>query len=206
VIGTADAEAISGGDDMVALMLDLEQLSPERVRPLHRREYEQLIEAGAFEDERVELLRGVLVEMSPQSEDHVVSCARIARMLNRALGDELEVRTHASHAAGEDSMPEPDVVVVAAEPWGTPPSRTFLVVEVSHTSLRKDRRVKTSIYAEAGFPEYWIVDLAGRAVEVYTQPRDGEYQRMVRIGDDGVLRPAAFPEVAIPVAEIVPPR
>src|SRR5688572_24695398 len=124
---------------MVINMLDVEQLSPERIRPLHRREYEQLVGAGVFEDERVELLRGVLVEMSPQSEDHVESCARIATMLIRALGDGVQVRTHASHAAGEDSMPEPDVVVVSAEPWGTP-RQTFLVVEVSHTSLRKDRR------------------------------------------------------------------
>ena len=190
---------------MVAIMLDLEQLRPERVRPLHRREFEQLVEAGAFEDERVELLRGVLVEMTPQSDDHVESCTRIARMLNRALGDDVEVRSHASHPAGEDSMPEPDVAVVSAGPWGTPRD-TLLVIEVSHTSLRKDRRVKTSIYAEAGFPEYWIVDLAGRCVEVYTQPRDGVYAQMVTIGDDGVLRPAARPQVAIPVAEIVPPR
>jgi len=191
---------------MVTDMLDAEDLSPERIRPLHRREYQQLIEAGAFEDERIELLRGVLVEMSPQSSDHVESCTRIATMLIRALGDDIEVRSHAPHGAGEDSMPEPDVVVVFGEPWGTPPSRTFLVVEVSYTSLQKDRLVKTPIYAEAGFPEYWIVDLAGRCVEVYTQPRDGMYAQMSTIGDDGVLRPTAFPEITIPVAEIVPPR
>ena len=62
------------------------------------------------------------------------------------------------------------------------------------------------IYAETVVPEYWIVDLVGRAVEVYTEPRDGRYATVIRIDDDGVLRPAAFPEVAIPVAEILPPR
>jgi Uma2 family endonuclease len=191
---------------MVATMLDVDELSPDRVRPLRRREYEQLVEAGAFEDERIELLRGALVEMSPQSEDHVQSSARIAAMLIRLLGPDVQVRSHSSHAAGEDSMPEPDVVVVSAEPWGTPPTRTFLVVEVSLSSLRKDRGIKASIYAEAQFPEYWVVDLEGRAVEVHTDPAGGVYRSIVRVGHEGVLRPAAFPEVTIPVAEIVPPR
>jgi Uma2 family endonuclease len=144
--------------------------------------------------------------MSPQSNEHAKSCARIAAMLNRTLGADMEVRSHSSLAAGEDSVPEPDVAVVSADPWDTPPTRTFLVVEVSVTSLRKDRGIKASIYAEAEFPEYWIVDLESRAVEVHTDPAGGVYRSVVRIGDEGVLRPAAFPEVAIPVAEIVPPR
>lgn len=191
---------------MVASMLDAEQLSPERVRPLHRREYERLVEAGVFEDERVELLRGVLVEMSPQGGPHAGSTARIANLLIRALGDDIEVRTHSPLRAGEDSMPEPDVAVVSKMPIGEHPTKAFLVVEVAESSLRKDRTIKAPIYAETVVPEYWIVDLAGRAVEVHTDPRDGRYSCVVRADDDGVLRPLAFPEIAIPVAEILPPR
>jgi len=191
---------------MVASMVDVEQLVPERVRPLHRREYEQLVAAGAFEDERVELLRGVLVEMSPQGWAHSGAAARIANLLTRALGDEIEIRAHSPLPAGEDSMPEPDVAVVPRVPIGEHPSHAFLVVEVAESSLRKDRTIKAPIYAEAVVPEYWIVDLAGRAVEVHTGPRDGVYGTVVRIGDDGELRPAAFPEIAIAVAEILPPR
>jgi Uma2 family endonuclease len=191
---------------MVATMLDAEQLFPERVRPLHRREYERLVNAGVFEDERVELLRGVLVEMSPQGGPHAGSTARIANLLTRALSDGIEVRAHSPLAAGEDSMPEPDVAVVPRMPIGEHPTHAFLVVEVSESSLRKDRKIKAPIYAETVVPEYWIVDLVGRAVEVYTEPRDGRYATVIRIGEDGVLRPAAFPEVAIPIAEILPPR
>lgn len=191
---------------MVASMLDAELLLPERVRPLHRREYERLVEAGVFEDERIELLRGVLVEMSPQGGPHAGSTARIANLLTRALDDAFEIRAHSPLRAGEDSMPEPDVAVVPRTPIGEHPPFAFLVVEVSESSLRKDRKVKAPIYAETVVPEYWIVDLAGRAVEVYTEPRDGRYSSVVRVGDEGVLRPTAFPEIAIPVADILPPR
>jgi len=191
---------------MVATMLDAEQLYPERVRPLHRREYERLVAAGVFEDERVELLRGVLVEMSPQGGPHAGSTARIANLLTLALGGRVEIRAHSPLPAGEDSMPEPDVAVVPRMPIGEHPTHAFLVVEVSESSLRKDRKVKAPIYAESVVPEYWIVDLAGRAVEVYTEPRDGRYASMITIGDDGVLRPQAFPEIAISVSEILPPR
>jgi Uma2 family endonuclease len=191
---------------MVGNMLDLEQLAPERVRPLHRREYEQLVEAGAFEDERVELLRGVLVAMSPQSDAHAGSTARIANLLTLALGGRVEIRAHSPLAAGEDSMPEPDVAVVPRTAIGTHPPHAFLVVEVSASSLRKDRKIKAPIYAEAVVPEYWIVDLDGRVVEVCTQPAEGVYRSIVTVGEGGVLRPSAFPEVAIPVAEILPPR
>lgn len=190
---------------MVEPMLDVEELAPERMRPLRRSEYEQLIEAGAFEDERVELLRGVLVEMSPQGEDHVVSTARIHELLVLALHGRVQVRSHSPFATSEDSMPEPDVAVVPLMPYGARPPYAFLVVEVADSSLRKDRKVKVPLYAEAPVREYWIVDLKGRAVEVYTDPHDGEYRSMVRVDADGELRPTAFPDVVVRVADIVAP-
>lgn len=195
-----------GGDAMVATMFDVGQLAPERVRPLRRSEYEQLIRAGAFGDERVELLRGVLVEMSPQNEPHVGSVSWIVRLLTLALGDRALVRPQSSLAMSDDSMPEPDVAVVPMAPVGVPPSQVFLVVEVADSSLQKDRRVKAPIYAEAIVPEYWIVDIQGRAVEVYRDPSEGLYRSMDRVTDDGILRPLAFPDVAIAVADIVPQR
>ena len=94
---------------MLEPMLDPALLSPERVRPLRRREYERLVEAGVFEDERVELLRGVLVEMSPQGEPHARITAWLAHRFARALAiDRFDVRSHSPFAATEDSMPEPD--------------------------------------------------------------------------------------------------
>ena len=191
---------------MVATMLDADQLSPERVRPLRRSEYERLVEAGAFEDERVELLRGVLVEMSPQGGPHAGVSARIANLLILALGEGVEVRTHSPFAAGEDSMPEPDVMVVPSGSMNEHPSRALLLVEVAHSSLRKDRGIKAALYAEAQVPEYWIVDLDGRTVEVHTRPVDAAYQSLAHVGEDGVLRSDTLPAVAIPVAEILPPR
>src|SRR4051812_32574654 len=97
---------------MVDDMLDPALLAPERVRGLRRVEYDALVEQGAFEDERVELLRGVLVEMSPQGEPHSQLTALLAQRLGKLLDfDRYDVRSHSPYAATDDSEPEPDVSV-----------------------------------------------------------------------------------------------
>ncbi len=188
---------------MLSSMVDPTLLIPERVRPLLRREYEALVESGAFEDERLELLRGVLVEMSPQSEPH----ARIATWLHAVLCKALpiakyDIRSHSPFAASDDSMPQPDVSVSRRAPEGPTPTNTHLLIEVAGSSLSKDRVIKNEIYAEAGVPEYWIVDLRTSTVDVLTQPgRDG-YTKQVRRAAGDVLRPRRLRTVAIPVSDI----
>jgi Uma2 family endonuclease len=180
------------------------ELQCERLRPLLRREYDRLVDLGFFEDERIELLRGVLVEMSPQGDAH----ASIAEWLAQRLGsmlpfDEYRVRSHSPFAASDDSEPEPDVMVsrrVAGQPGH--PTTAVLLVEVALESLRKDRKLKLGIYAEAGVPEYWIVDVERERVEVYTQPSGREYQRCEVIERTGVLRPTQLPGVELAVATL----
>ena len=88
--------------------------------------------------------------------------------------------------------------------FGDPhPDRALLVIEVSDSSLRTDRDIKRDIYAEAGVPEYWIVDVQGRAVDVHTEPRDGSYRSVVRIGQDGELAPTQLPSISIAVGDIL---
>jgi Uma2 family endonuclease len=194
---------------MVGTMLDPEALRPERMRPLRRVEYDRLVDAGVFEDERVELLRGVLVTMSPQGNLHAWITAELTRLLivqlaELGLGERFVVRPQLPYAASDDSEPEPDLAVVPHQAFGDPhPDRALLVIEVADSSLRKDRDIKRDIYAEAGVPEYWIVDVGGRAVEVHTEPRDGAYRSVVRVGLDGVLAPTRLPGVTVPVAAIL---
>jgi len=194
-------EAACYGDDM----LDPDEIAPGRFRPLRRVEYEQLVEAGAFEDEPIELLRGQIVTMTPQGPEHVNSSARIANMLVRQLGEDVLVLSHSGLAAWDDSMPEPDVAVVPAGPMNAHATSAFLVVEVSNTSLRRDLRVKARLYAEASIPAYWVVDLARRVVHVFTRPVDGRYASVVERVPGDVLGVDELPAVAIPVSEIVPP-
>jgi Uma2 family endonuclease len=208
--GGPKAAAVAPVDHvMLGAMLDLEALRPERVRPLRRVEYDRLVEAGVFGDERVELLRGVLVEMSPQGESHGWLVAKlnqwlVEQLFQLGLNARYIVRPQLPYAASDDSEPEPDLAVVAQPASGDPhPERAYLLIEVAASSLRKDRKIKSSIYAEAGVPEYWIVDVDGRAVEIFTDPEAGAYRSIVRI-TSGELRPIALPGIAIRFDEILP--
>ncbi len=182
------------------------QVMESNVRGLRTREYEQLIELGAFHDEPVELVRGALVTMSPQGEPHIWSTARLHRLLVTQLGDEWQVRSHSSLPTTDDSMPEPDVAVVPFDPAGRRPTSAVLVVEVSFSSLRFDRGVKAAIYAEASVPTYWVVDLIGRRVHVHTEPREGSYQRLATHAAGASLTIDGLPGVVIPSAALFPPE
>jgi Uma2 family endonuclease len=184
-------------------MLDPQLLAPERVRPLLRREYERLVELGVFEDERIELLRGQLVVMSPQGEWHSTITARIHEMLLRSLDESFDVRSHSPFAAAEDSEPEPDVSVSRKlKRRKYHPRRALLLVEVAEISLRKDRDIKASIYAENGAPEYWIVDVEAKCVHVYSRPRAGIYTQVVQVKKSGFLRPTELPGVKLSVTKL----
>lgn len=184
-------------------MLDPALLAPEKPRPLRRREYEQLVDLGAFEDERIELLRGQLVTMSPQGASHATVTARIAQFLIRALDDSFDVRSHSPFAATDDSEPEPDVSVSRKQRRRAyHPSKALLLVEVAESSLRKDRKIKSAIYAENGAPEYWIFDVRSKTVFVYTRPYDGVYTHVGRRSRGDVLRPTQLPGVALSVSKM----
>lgn len=184
-------------------MLDPAVLAPEKIRPLMRREYERLVELGVFEDQRIELLRGQLVEMSPQGEIHATVTARLAQLLGGALDiATYDVRAHSPFAATDDSEPEPDVSVsLRQRRRAYHPSKALLLIEVAESSLRKDRMIKAAIYAESRTPEYWIVDVRARCVYVYTHPKRGEYTATRRVDRRGVLHPTQL-EVSIGVASL----
>ena len=188
---------------MLESMLDPSDLAPERIRPLSRREYDRMVDLGMFEDEHVELLRGMLVEMSPQGEHHGSVVAWFAQRLSIALGMSLQVRPALPLAADDYSEPEPDVAVCTRDHGvHEHPARAVLLIEVAYSSLRKDRGIKLQIYAQAGIAEYWVVDITTMTVEVYTQPTAHGYASVVRLRDGDVLRPTRLPGVELPVAEI----
>lgn len=187
-------------------MVDPRQLEPERILPLRRAQFDRMVEAGIFDDQRVELLRGVLVEMSPQGAPHADVSALLTELLIRALPTTAQVRCHLPFAASDVSEPEPDVAVYPARRFGDDhPARAHLIVEVSDSSLRKDRGLKSEIYAEASVPEYWVVDLVHGTVEVRTEPVDGHYTRMTTYRRGQRIALVAFPDVALATDEFLPP-
>jgi Uma2 family endonuclease len=175
-----------------------------RLRKLRRAEYDRLVEMGWFQDERVELIDGLLVEMGPQGTRHAEVVARLNRLLMAVLLDRATVRIRSPFAIGDAAEPEPDVAVVPlADYSGRYPETAFLIIEVAESSLAKDRLVKAELYARGGVPEYWLVDLDGRAVEVYRDPRDGVYRSMTRLSEADTLKPQAFEDLSIAVATLL---
>lgn len=178
-------------------------LGLEPMRPLRRAEYDQLVELGVFDGEKLELIEGRLVLMSPEGARHAKVVARIHRALLLALDGRAIVRTGAPLAVSTTSAPEPDVAAVPIDDVPGHPTTAFLAVEVSDSSLRRDRFIKPALYAGAGVPEYWIVDLAADAVIVLRDPVDGGYATSTPAARGHVIALVAFPDVSVQVEEIL---
>ncbi|MGI8875284.1 MAG: Uma2 family endonuclease [Egibacteraceae bacterium] len=158
------------------------------VRPLRRTEYDLLVEQDVFGDERIQLLEGELVAMSPQKAPHAGIVEALNERLMPALVGKARVRVQLPMAAGEHSEPEPDIAVVpAGEPRDRHPERALLVIEVADSSLSLDLVRKPGIYAAAGVPVYWVIDLAGDVVHVHTDPVGEGYASVTRHGANETL-------------------
>ena len=149
-------------------MLRPDLILPEKPRPLKRSEYDRLVAMGAFADERIELLYGTLVAMSPQDPGHTSPIGVLNMLLVPALVGRALVRVQSPLIACDESEPEPDVAVVPLGSYRTAhPDRAQLVIEVALSSMKKDRLVKAPLYASSGFEEYWLVDVAAGAVSSF---------------------------------------
>lgn len=175
-------------------------LTGERQRPLRREEYDRLVEQGCFEDERVELLHGILITMSPQGPRHATVIENLTMLLVPAVLGRARVRVQSPLAASDDSEPEPELSMVAPgpRPHGHPHT-ALLVVEVAETSLAKDRQIKAGIYVACGVPEYWVVNLPEDCVEVQTGIENGAYSRHRRAGRGDTIALHAFPDITLSV-------
>lgn len=156
---------------------------------------------GIFgEDARVELIGGEIVEMSPIGGRHARCVNRITRLLIVALGERAEVSPQNPVELDDRSEPQPDLAVLRPEPAADTTPRAgdvFLVVEVADTSLAFDRDVKAPLYARAGIPTLWIVDLPDRRVEVHTDPSPTGYRHRERLGAGDRLVLAGLADLAV---------
>ncbi len=177
-----------------------------RQRAFTVEEYERLGEVGILgEDEHVELIEGQIVEMNPIGPGHIWSVIR----LNGVLAARTDVIVSVRNPIRLDrSAPEPDLVVLRADAaqHRTPsPLDALLVIEVAESSLEYDRATKAPLYARAGIPELWIVDLVGERIEVYGEPSPHGY-RVLRFFVRGEqLAPEFAPNLLIDVDTILGP-
>lgn len=174
--------------------------------------YFELLRRGILrEDDRVELLDGVIVSEPPCDPPHAAGVEQVAGTLRAAVGDRAAVRTQAPLVAAPDSVPEPDVAVVPganADYWSRHPTHAWLVVEIANSTLQQDRLSKSRIYAGAGIPEYWIVNLRDHCVEVYRSPDPPRrlYAEQEVAGRGVRLSLAEIPEATVAVADLLPPE
>jgi Uma2 family endonuclease len=176
-----------------------------------------MIEAGVFaEEERIELLDGTIVPMSPTSPRHAAHVARLGDLLRSLLGTRAQVREEKAIALEPTAQPEPDVAVVRVREdfyavSHPAPADIYFLVEAADTSLERDRGVKLAIYASGGISVVWVLDLVGDRLWVASGPRDREYAQVGAYGrPDGETRVAipGFPDLSVRIGDILgpPPR
>lgn len=164
-----------------------------------------MVEMGLFDNEKVELLKGFIVRMSPQKSRHAGAVQYLTHFLVQALvaAGRASVRVQLPLAVGTDSEPEPDIALVPVGAYRDHhPETAFLVIEVAETSLAADRD-KAEVYSGGGIAEYWIVDTVHDLVEVRTDIVDGVYTRVTPYRRGQTLAPVSFPDVLLAVSDIL---
>jgi len=172
-------------------------------------EYHKMAEAGILsEDDRVELLSGEIVAMSPIGSRHAACVDRLTQYLVVRVAGRAIVRVQNPIRLGEHSEPQPDVALLKPRPdfYATAhpgPEDVVLVIEVAETSAGVDREVKVPLYARFGVSDVWLVDLAGDRVEVFREPSAEGYRevRVLRRGES--LAPALLPDLLVPVDAVL---
>ena len=147
-------------------------------------EFQRISEAGIFPpDSRFELIRGEIIEMPNPTRLHSGRVNKLTRVFTMKLGESAIVCIQNPMFIDKMSEPRPDVVICKPlpelfGPFEPEPADVLLLVEISDTSLRYDTKIKSRLYAEAGIPEYWILNIPDGVLQIQTDPMDGEYRRI----------------------------
>jgi len=172
-------------------------------------EYEALGQIGFFGyDRRLELVDGEIYEMTPIGPDHGGCVMRLNALFTSRIGDRAVVNVQNPVRLGDLSEPQPDLTVLVAplDRYAHRHPRAediLLLIEVSDTTLRFDRKVKAPVYAKEGVREVWIIDLKGKAVEIHRQPSRTGYAVTERRRRGDTLTPEGIPDLVLGVDEIL---
>jgi Uma2 family endonuclease len=177
-------------------------------RKINVTEYYRMAEAGiiAWKD-RIELIEGEIVVMSPAGSPHAGTINTLTRLLVTGLGSTAVVSVQNPLRLDDYNEPEPDFAVLRARDddyRGATPGAAdvLLVIEVADSSLRYDRSVKATLYARYGIPEFWIVDVNAGKIEVYRDPVGDRYMSVSEVDQGGLVVATEFPGVSIPAAAL----
>ena len=172
-------------------------------------DYHKMAEAGILgEDDRVELIEGEIVDMTPISRRHQACVDRLNELFVRGLGEQVIVRVQGSIRLNDRSEPQPDLVLLRRRAdfyrdTDAAPEDVLLIIEVADTSLPYDQGIKAPLYARAGIPELWLVDLNGPSITVHREPGPAGYRSVSVVRNDDRLSPQAFPEFILTADQIL---
>jgi Uma2 family endonuclease len=170
-------------------------------------EYHRMISAGILDNRQVELLKGEIVEMSPEGESHAYCSDEAGEYLASLLGERAKVRHAKPITLPNNSEPEPDIAIVQRKgreyrehhPY---PENIFWLIEYANSSLEKDLETKSKVYAEVGIPEYWVVNLKKLQLVVFRELNLFEYASKVTL-TGGIIQPLAFSDISVSVEKII---
>lgn len=168
-------------------------------------EVQAMLRAGILhEDDRLELIDGQLIAMSPIGDAHIACINRLNRLLVERTTADYAVSIQNPVRIDAHNEPEPDVVLTTALDGGPRPADVLLLVEVADSSLSYDRTTKLPLYADAGIPEVWIVNLADAQVEVHREPSGTVYRtRHIAEAGDALAIPRLDETEPVPVRRIL---
>ena len=170
-------------------------------------EYHRMAEAGVFgPEERVELIEGEILEMSPIGPRHAGCVINANRLFVTRLGNRAVVSPQNPVVIRPRSEPQPDLLLlrpraVSYSREHPAPVDVLLAVEVADTTVRFDRLVKARLYARAAIAEFWLLLTQDHALEAYRAPGPDGYAEVMRLGGDAAVSPLAFPDVRFAVAD-----
>jgi Uma2 family endonuclease len=174
-------------------------------------QFHYLGDLGLFEGRRAMLINGVIVEEGSMNPPHRIALELTADAMRAAIGSGWRVCVQMPLALGQTTDPSPDVAVIAGSARGTSthPSTAALVIEVADTSLNYDTTTKAELYATAGIADYWVVDITGRQLLVFRDPKPiaaggVAYRTRLTFGVGDSIAPLAVSTSAIRVADLLP--
>ncbi len=173
-----------------------------------RQQYERMAAAGVFHPEaRLQLIDGVIVDMTPQGSFHATAIGLVERALRTPFATGYYIRVQMPLALDDTSEPEPDIAVVTGSPRDdreAHPDTAVLVVEVADATLAFDRGRKKRLYARNAMPEYWIINLVEGHLEVYRDPQKDNFASKTALCPEQSVSPVAAPNSKILVADLLP--
>jgi Uma2 family endonuclease len=165
-------------------------------RPITVDEYYRMAEVGILtENDNVELIHGDIIKMSPIGSKHAALVNRLNKILNESLSGKAIISIQNPVRINDLNVPEPDITILKyADDFyinkHPEPEDIYLVIEVSDTTLAYDKEIKLPLYASAGIPEFWLVNIERNEIEVHQSPAADVYKSITihRSGDNIILK------------------